>query len=44
MTFNLKDKKKQIKRGTIFNLSGKILGYDISLFNSLLYEQIILEN
>ena len=40
MTFNLNGRKKQIKKGTIFDLSGKIWGYDISLFNSILEEQI----
>ena len=36
-------KKKDIKEGTIFDLCGNIWGYDISLFNKMLDEQIILE-
>ena len=35
--------EKDLKEGTIFDLCGNIWGYDISLFNKLLEEQIILE-
>ena len=43
MIFNVKGKKKSFKKGTIFDLCGKIWGYDISLFNPILEEHIILE-
>jgi len=36
-------KKKDLKEGTIFDLCGNIWGYDISLFNKMIDEQIILE-
>ena len=38
-----KGKKKDLKEGTIFDLYGNIWGYDISLFNKMLEEEIILE-
>ena len=37
------DKEKIIESGTIFALYGNIYGYDISLFNSLMSDEIILE-
>ena len=43
MTNDLKGKIKNIDKGTIFQISGKFRGYDISLFNKLLDEHIILE-
>ena len=41
--FFIKDKNIYIKSGTIFALYGDIYGYDISLFNKLMEEEIILE-
>ena len=38
-----KGKRKELKEGTIFDLYGNIWGYDISLFNKYLEEEIILE-
>ena len=35
--------KKDLKEGTIFDLCGNIWGYDISLFNKYLEDEIILE-
>ena len=35
--------KRDLKEGTIFDLCGNIWGYDISLFNEYLEEEIILE-
>ena len=39
----IKNKNIYIKSGTIFALYGDIYGYDISLFNQLMEEEIILE-
>ena len=43
MKYYSNGKKKELKEGTIFDLCGNIWGYDISLFNKMLDEQIILE-
>ena len=43
LKYNLNGKIKEIKNGTIFDLYGNIWGYDISLFNHLIDEEIILE-
>ena len=43
MTYDLKGKRKKDDKGTIFQISGKFRGYDISLFNKLIDEHIILE-
>ena len=41
--YNLKEKENEIKEGTVFTLYGNYWGYDISLFNSRMEEEIILE-
>ena len=43
MTYKYKGKNKEIEKGTIFDLYGNFWGYDITLFNSLIEEHIILE-
>ena len=41
--YNYKGKKINIDNGTVFEISGNFYGYDISLFNKLCEEHIILE-
>ena len=43
MTYDLKGKRKNIDKGTIFEIYGNFRGYDISLFNKLIDEHIIIE-
>ena len=43
MTYDLKGKKENIDKGTIFEIYGNFRGYDISLFNKLIDEHIIIE-
>ena len=42
-TYNLNGKKKEFEKGTFFNMYGNYFGYDISFFNKLMEEEIILE-
>ena len=42
-TYNLKGKQTQFKEATIFTIYGNYFGYDISLFNNSLEEEIIIE-
>ena len=42
-TFYSNGKKRNIEKGTIFDIYGNIWGYDISYFNSSIEEHIILE-
>ena len=41
--YYLNGKQKQFKEGTIFTIHGNYFGYDISLFNNSLEEEIIIE-
>ena len=43
LTYNLNGKKEEIKNATIFDIYGDFWGYDISPFNKLVDEEIILE-
>ena len=42
-SYYIGDKKIDVKKGTIFSLYGNIYGYDISLFNLKMDDEIILE-
>jgi hypothetical protein len=41
--YYLNGKQKQFKEGTVFTIHGNYFGYDISLFNNSLEEEIIIE-